>query len=53
MSSGKRRNDITSQMHLLPLSAKIFLQIFPFSVVFDENLVIKSIGNCLQVSQSK
>jgi hypothetical protein len=53
LSSGKRRNDITSQMHLLPLSAKIFLQIFPFSVVFDENLVIKSIGNCLQVSQSK
>ncbi len=49
----KENESILSQIYLMPLSAKIFLQIFPFCIVFDENLLIKSIGNCLQVSLIK
>lgn len=33
---------------LLPVKAFVFLEIFPFCVVFDEGLVITNIGNSLQ-----
>nr|XP_037277810.1 soluble guanylate cyclase 88E-like isoform X1 [Rhipicephalus microplus] len=33
---------------LLPVKAFVFLEIFPFCVVFDENLTITNIGNSLQ-----
>ncbi|XP_022238313.1 soluble guanylate cyclase 88E-like [Limulus polyphemus] len=33
---------------MLPIKACLFLEIFPFSIVFDKKLLIKSIGNSLQ-----
>ncbi|XP_076339771.1 soluble guanylate cyclase 88E-like [Tachypleus tridentatus] len=33
---------------MIPVKACLFLEIFPFSIVFDKKLLIKSIGNSLQ-----
>ncbi|XP_067126780.1 soluble guanylate cyclase 88E-like isoform X2 [Centruroides vittatus] len=33
---------------MLPVKAYLFLQIFPFCIVFDQHLVIRTIGNSLQ-----
>ena len=38
------------QITMIPINAKILLQIFPFCIVFDHNLLIKAVGTCLKVS---
>ncbi|XP_077552282.1 soluble guanylate cyclase 88E-like [Haemaphysalis longicornis] len=44
----KRDEEDTVSRALLPVKAFVFLEIFPFCVVFDEDLTITNIGNSLQ-----
>lgn len=40
---------IQSPTDMLSVRGDVFLSIFPFCIVFDENLIIKAVGTCLQV----
>ena len=41
----KKKNDVADQM---PLSSDVFFELFPFHIVFDEDMVIKSAGEGLK-----
>ena len=39
----------STQISLMPLKADSLFEIFPFCLVYDQNLTIKAVGGCLQV----
>lgn len=42
-------NNSLEHMNLSPITLEAFMDIFPFSIVYDSNMKIIQIGNCLRV----
>ena len=42
-------NNSLEHMNLSPITLEAFMDIFPFSIVFDSNMKICQIGSCLKV----
>lgn len=47
-SDGRRQDVQRIDRNMMPVKAFLFLEIFPFCIVFDEYLIIRTIGNSLQ-----
>lgn len=53
-SSLSEHGSITSPLaihKMPPIPADVFLEIFPFSIIYDSSMRIRQTGNCLQVCQ--